>query len=115
MDEKQRSMTKKLIIVQIFAFSAFVTINYYNVFLKEIGFTSTQMGIWGSVVGLTGVIVLPLWGIISDKTRSTKFTFLLAMVIYATVFSLVPVFGRMMHVSPIPLYILIVLYGMVKE
>lgn len=115
MDEQQRSMTKKLILVQIFAFSSFVTVNYYNVFLKQIGFDSTQLGIWGAITGVTGMIVLPIWGVISDKTRSAKMTFILVMIIFATIFTLVPIFGRMFSISPIPLYVLIVLYGLVKE
>ena len=115
MQDSQRKSIKGLIYIQLLAFSSFTPMNYYNVYLREIGFDSTQLGFWGAALGLTGMCALSVWGLISDKTRSPRLMFLFSMAIYAIVFTLIPFAGSNFAKTAIPLYILILLYGSVKE
>lgn len=115
MDDAKRRLTRQFIIFQFIAFASFAPMNYYNVFLKEIGFSSQQIGLWGSVSGVVAMISLPIWGIISDKIRSPKKTYMISMVVYALIFTALPMAGRALGTSALPLYGLIVLYALVKQ
>ena len=115
MDDTKRRLTRQFIIFQLIAFGSFAPMNYYNVFLKEIGFSSQQIGLWASIGGVIAMVTLPIWGIISDKIRSPKKTYLISMVVYAAIYALMPTAGRMLALSSLPLYVLIVLYYLVKQ
>ena len=46
--------------------------NYLNVFLEARGLTGSQLGLISSSGTLISVFIVPLWGIIGDKTRKYK-------------------------------------------
>ena len=50
-EEEQKRVTRMLILLQILSFASFASTGYHNVLLKQIGFTSQQIGFWGSVMG----------------------------------------------------------------
>jgi len=112
MEMTARAIQRKFMVFQILSYASFATMNYFNIYLKEIGFTGTQLGFWGAVSAVIGMATLPLWGVVSDRTRSTKITFLITMALYALVFVLLPLFDG---VKGMPLlYGVIILYGIVK-
>ena len=115
MEEAKSRVTKKFILFQLLAFGSFASMNYYNVYLKTIGFTSTQIGIWGSISSIIAMVTLPAWGIASDKAGSPKKLYLVSMASFATLFAIMPLLGGISSVSYLPLYALIVLYSVVKQ
>jgi MFS transporter, PPP family, 3-phenylpropionic acid transporter len=115
MQDMKRTLTNRFIWFQIIAFASFAPMNYYSVYLKEIGMDSRQIGMWAAVTGVITLLTLPLWGFISDKIRSPKKTYLISMLVYAALFALLPAAGRAMATSALPLYALIVLYSLVKQ
>ncbi len=64
-----------------FAFWAMLAVYYpfFVVFLKEAGYSNTNIGIITSVNSVTIVISQPFWGMISDKMRSVKKVFVFCM------------------------------------
>lgn len=117
--EKQQAEHKRLvfwlIVFQILSFAALAPMNYHNVYLKQIGFTSQQIGLWGSINGVVAMVTLPMWGVISDKTRSGKITFILSMLLYGLLYALMPLAGRVCSASFLPMYCILALYGTVKQ
>ncbi len=74
---ERTSLKRRFILFQLLAFASFASMNYYNVYLKAIGFDSMRLGIWASVTSVIGMVTLPLWGILSDRLRMTKYPRLL--------------------------------------
>ena len=93
MQETRKKLNTSFTLFQILAFASFAGMNYYNVYLKAIGFDSTQIGLWGSVSSIVSMVTLPLWGVISDKTRSTKLTWIISMLVFVLCYALFPLFG----------------------
>lgn len=84
-EQDTKRVTMILILLQILSFAAIASTSYHNVYLKQIGFTSQQIGLWGSINGIVAMITLPMWGTIADKTHSGKLAFVLAMVVYGVI------------------------------
>lgn len=115
-DEKEiKQLTMGLILFQILSFAALASMNYHNVYLKQIGFTSQQIGFWGSMNGIVQMITLPLWGIVADKTRSGKVTFIISMMVYGVLYLLIPPAGKIYAGAPFVMYILLFMYGTIKQ
>lgn len=114
-DKQTRRLTTALIVFQILSFAALVPMNYHNVYLTQIGFTSQQIGLWGSVCGIVAMVTLPLWGIIADKTRSGKLTFVLSMLLYGLLYLLMPLAGKLYAVNALPMYAILSVYGTIKQ
>ena len=110
-----KHLTAALILFQILSFAALAPMNYHNVYLKQIGFTSQQIGLWGSINGVVAMVTLPLWGIVADKTRSGKVTFVLSMIVYGVIYTLLPIAGKFTAVTMLPVYALLFVYGTVKQ
>ena len=72
------------------------TMAYFVPFLKEIGMDSAQYGVVMSINSALGIIGPPLWGIITDKIRSIKKTFLVAFIASCAFLLLIPASGRIM-------------------
>ncbi len=114
MHSTERSVLKRrFILFQLLAFASFASMNYYNVYLKSVGFDSIRLGIWASITSVIGMVTLPLWGVLSDCFRLTKAAWILSMAVYGVCYALLPVFGKMP--SPLPLYAVLVLYSVVKQ
>ena len=115
MDITQQRIKKYFIVIQILAFGSFASMNYYNVYLRAIGFDSTQIGLWGSINGIIALLTVPIWGILADKIGSPKKLYMLAMSIFAIIYAVLPTIGKMTTVSFLPLYALIILYSTVVQ
>ena len=63
---------KQGIIVRIIFFMSYsgqsAFLSYYNLYLKDKGFSTSQIGIIASMLNIITVIILPVWGMIADKT-----------------------------------------------
>ncbi|MBR3196755.1 MAG: MFS transporter [Clostridia bacterium] len=114
-EQDTKRVTMILILLQILSFAAIASTSYHNVYLKQIGFTSQQIGLWGSINGIVAMITLPMWGTIADKTHSGKLAFVLAMVVYGMIYGLMPLAGKLVAVSMIPMYVLLFLFGVIKQ
>jgi len=114
MHSTERSVLKRrFILFQLLAFASFASMNYYNVYLKSIGFDSIRLGVWASITSVIGMVTLPLWGVLSDRFRMTKAAWVLSMAVYGVCYALLPVFGKLP--SPLPLYAVLVIYSFVKQ
>ena len=58
-----------LIYVLFYAGQAMYNV-YLNLFLDQNGFSKTQLGLLSSVSTIVLVLVQPLWGVLSDKSKS---------------------------------------------
>jgi PPP family 3-phenylpropionic acid transporter len=114
-DKQTKRLATALIVFQILSFAALVPMNYHNVYLTQIGFTSQQIGLWGSVCGIVAMVTLPLWGIIADKTRSGKLTFVLSMLLYGLLYLLMPLAGKLYAVNALPMFAILSVYGTIKQ
>ena len=114
MEETKTRIRRRFILFQLLAFGSFAPMNYYNIYLKSIGFDSTRIGIFGSVGSIIAMTTLPIWGIVSDKIGSPKKMYIVSMVVFGVVFALFPTAGKMAE-TMIPLYALIVIYSLVKQ
>ena len=115
MDITQQRIKKYFIIIQLLAFGSFASMNYYNVYLRSIGFDSTKIGLWGSINGIIALITLPVWGILADKIGSPKKLYMLSMSLFAVIYAILPTIGKMTAVSFVPLYALIVVYSAIVQ
>ena len=55
-----------------FAFLAQSSMTYQTVYLKENGFTASQLGLFSSMLSVTNIFALSFWGIISDRSGTVK-------------------------------------------
>jgi predicted MFS family arabinose efflux permease len=104
-----------LVLIQLLAFGSFASMNYYSVFLRGIGFSGEQLGLWGSLVSLIGMVTLPVWGLMADKMGSSKRLYLLAMAAFGCIYCLLPLLGGLYPANPLPLYGLLLLYATIVQ
>lgn len=82
---------RKFSLLQAFFFSAWAAFAGFNVYyLREAGFSNTEIGFAMSVMMGMGVLGQTFWGYICDRTRSVKRVHILCMVLLATTVSLYP-------------------------
>ena len=115
MEGSKSALIRKLTLIMIVTYVSFAPMSYFSVLLRNVGFDSRQLGLWNSLIGLTAMISLPFWGVFADKIRSPKKVWLITMVGYALIFGLLPLAGSLFPQTAIPLYVLILLYGLVKD
>ena len=106
---------RRITLFQLLSFASFASMNYYTVLLKNIGFSATQIGFWGSVSSIIAVLTLPVWGILSDKIGSAKKLYLLAMILYAAFFAAMPAAGAAAAFNPAPIFLMILGYSLVRQ
>ena len=76
--EKQKIIIRKKVkysAVQALYFAIFAVATYQTVFLQEVGFTSSQIGMMVAIGSVCGLVTMPLWGVISDRLHSARGTF----------------------------------------
>ena len=62
-----------------FFYMSFAPMNYLNMYLRDIGLSSVQIGSIHSGARLVALMVLPLWGVISDYYKANKKLLLVAL------------------------------------
>ena len=76
----QARKTRIAFSVLIFLYwAALGTLAFHVLLLRDCGFTSTQVGVVMALNFLTGIIGPPIWGLVADRIRSMKKTFLMVM------------------------------------
>ena len=82
-------------------------LTYQNVYLIEQGYSSVEIGLATSVAGVIGAVILPAFGMLSDKIGSSKRIYLLTMIICGGMMGVLPVFIPLIRplVIPMCLYI----------
>lgn len=83
-------MYYKLSGIEFLFWFAAATGSYLTVFLKQNGFTPTQVGLINSINSAVAIAASPFWGMISDKLRSIRKVFLICMAIGATLWATIP-------------------------
>ena len=89
--EKKRAVLR-FAVVEFLFFAVVASSTYQTPFLKEIGFSSVQIG-WITAIGsIIGMVLLPVWGIISDKMNSSRTPLLISVALTAIMYTLFAVF-----------------------
>ena len=60
-------------------FGVFAAASYQSIYLMEIGMSGQQIGCGMALGSLAGLIVLPVWGMLSDYLGSSRKIFMLCM------------------------------------
>lgn len=80
-------------VIQALYFGIFAVTSYQTVYLQNEAMTGTQIGMIVAVSSMTGLVASPLWGILSDRLRSARGTFLLCVAVTALMYALLPLLG----------------------
>ena len=88
---KPRSLRLRMALTEIFYNFCFASQNYRTVFLQELGFTAGRIGLISSLSSVIGIFASPVCGVISDKIRSVKLTFIMCLSLSAVCMVFVPV------------------------
>lgn len=92
-----RPETRRLLVsfslIQALYFAIFAITSYQTAYLQEVGMTSGQVGLVVSISSVTGLVFSPVWGIVGDRLRSAKGTFLLCVSATTLMYALLPLLG----------------------
>ena len=95
MDSKTRKRLLLFSLVEALYFAVFAITSYQTVFLQDKGLRSEQIGLIVSVSSMTGLVISPLWGIISDRLHSAKGTFLVTVSVSGVMYATMPLLGKL--------------------
>lgn len=86
--------------------------NYQTVYLQTHGFSASFIGVINATISAMNIVIIPMWGMISDKMRSIRTIFLLTMVIGAVAFAFIPLVAGLPFVgTPLLLAYLCIVYA----
>ncbi len=83
--------------------------NYMTVFLQNLGFPASQVGIVNALNSAVGIFATPFWGMMGDKIRSVRKVFVITLACQMILFLLIPasaeinIFGFSLAMAWIPL------------
>ena len=80
--------------------------NYASVYFREIGFSSSELGLMTAVGNCVAMIALPFMGVISDKLRSPRLVLAGIMILSAALHMLFPAVGTVLGAVLLPMLIL---------
>lgn len=75
-------------------FAIVAVTTYQTVYLQEAGLSSSQIGSIVAAASFLGLIVIPVWGIVSDMLHSAKVPFLLCVLIMSVLYFVMPILER---------------------
>lgn len=93
MHSETRKILLRFCLIQALYFGIFAITSYQTVYLQDEGLTSAQIGWIVSISSLVGLVASPVWGIVSDRLRSAKGTFLLSISVTALMYAALPLLG----------------------
>lgn len=93
MHSETRKILLRFCLIQALYFGIFATTSYQTVYLQEVGLTSAQIGWIVSISSLVGLVISPVWGLVSDRLHSAKGTFLLNVSVTALMYVALPLLG----------------------
>lgn len=91
--EKRSLYVRYSLIVFLFYFTV-GTVAYLSTYLQEQGLTATEIGTYFSIASIIAAVMLPIWGVISDRIGSARNTFLICIAIMAVGYFFVPAVGK---------------------
>ncbi len=86
-----RTLWRRMALTEIFYNFCFASSNYRTVFLQELGFGTGRIGLVASLSSVVGIFASPVFGVLSDKIRSVKLSFILCLSLSAILMLFVPV------------------------
>ena len=92
------------LIMFLFYFTVSMTA-YISVYLQEQGLSSTQIGTVVAISGIIAAVLLPLWGMLSDRLQSARTSFVICCASAAIAFLLVPATSKI-FIGPVALSII---------
>lgn len=90
-------------VVEFLFWATFAANSFNVVFLKEKGYNNTTIGFIMSIVALGNIFSKPFWGIVSDKIRSIKKTYIFCFTVSAILYVLFPFNNRVLSMCIIML------------
>lgn len=93
-------------IVQALYFASTGPWSYLNIYLRELGFSGSQIGTVSAVGTFVAMVLLPVTGMLGDKLRSPKRVFICAVGIMIPVFLIYPVIGSISRGVLLPFLLL---------
>lgn len=72
---------------------AAATGTFTTVYLQQLGMDTDEVGFISALNSAISIISMPIWGMLSDKLRSIKKVFIIAVVISAIIVPLIPLIG----------------------
>jgi len=80
--------------LQFFFWMAVSTGNYFTVFMQDIGYSTSRVGIVNSIISAVGIVATTSWGIVSDKIGSIKRVVAICIIGTVALFPLIPIVGE---------------------
>ncbi|MBC5689522.1 MFS transporter [Mediterraneibacter sp. NSJ-55] len=97
----------KFALIEALYFGIFSFTTYQTVFLKDLGITSSQIGMIVSAASLAGMLASPVWGMVSDLLHSARITFWLSAAGTTILFAGLPLISSLFRENISILYIYI--------
>ena len=68
--------------------------NYQNIYLQEVGFTASELGVFNAIASPVGIASVAFWGMVSDRIGSVKKVLIAVLGGGALLYGLVPLIPR---------------------
>ena len=68
--------------------------NYQNIYLQEVGFTASELGVLNAIASAVGIASVAFWGMVSDRIGSVKKVLIAVLGGGALLYGLVPLIPR---------------------
>lgn len=81
-------------IINAMYFAIVAVTTYQTVYLQEAGLSSSQIGSIVAAASFLGLLVIPVWGIVSDMLHSAKIPFLLCVLVMSALYFAMPILER---------------------
>ncbi len=105
----------KFAMIEALYFAIFAFTTYQTVFLKDLGITSSQIGTIVSIASVTGLVVSPLWGIVSDMLHSARMTFWLSVTGTTILFACLPIIEKLLKENTVIVFVYIPVIFIFKQ
>lgn len=96
-------------------FGVFAAASYQSIYLMEIGMSGQQIGCGMALGSLAGLIVLPVWGMLSDYLGSSRKIFMLCMMMCGILFFLFPGIAKSVYPYVVWIYGYVILTVIFKQ
>ena len=82
--------TVKLLVIELLYWLCSALFSYFSVYFQSIGFSASETGKITALNLIIGVITVPLWGLLSDKIKSTKKILIINIIGTSIFYCLIP-------------------------
>ena len=74
---------------------------YQTVYLQEIGFSASQLGLLNAISSGVGIVSVSFWGMVSDKLGSLRKVFITLLICASALYALTPLIPTGFAFSPL--------------